>query len=407
MRRCVLIIGVYERGMQRREASMVYYTAVMAITWMALAVLAELVRENNRMSAGRRRLCYAEFALIGASALAECLSVVLGGVQGMPGWPILAAKWADYVLTPLACGAIAWQLRIHNRWEKALNALIVFNVVFQTVAFAMGRMIILDANNHYTYGDLHIVYVAVLLAVIAILAIQFVIYGRSFSKQNRGSLYLTLALAVTGVAMQELLGGEARVAYLSLTLCAAFLYIRNGEFFQLAQDKNMEEQRALLMVDDLTGIGSRRAYSDELKGFDERGMPADLAVFCMDVNGLKETNDTLGHVAGDELIRVAAACVRDVFASFGNCYRTGGDEFVVLAHMDKAQADEALVELVRRAKAWRGHDGVELNFASGYALAADWPDATPEGLMMRADHAMYDAKEAYYRQEGRDRRRRR
>lgn len=386
---------------------MVYYTAVMAITWMALAVLAELVRENNRMSAGRRRLCYAEFALIGASALAECLSVVLGGVQGMPGWPILVAKWADYVLTPLACGAIAWLLRIHNRWEKALNALIVFNVVFQTIAFAMGRMIILDANNHYTYGDLHIVYVAVLLAVIAILAIQFVIYGRSFSKQNRGSLYLTLALAVTGVAMQELLGGEARVAYLSLTLCAAFVYIRNGEFFQLAQDKNMEEQRALLMVDDLTGIGSRRAYSDELKGFDEQGMPTDLAVFCMDVNGLKETNDTLGHAAGDELIRAAAACVKDVFASFGNCYRTGGDEFVVLAHMDKAQADEALVELVRRAKAWRGHDGVELNFASGYALAADWPDATPEGLVMRADHAMYDAKEAYYRQEGRDRRRRR
>lgn len=386
---------------------MVYYTAVMAITWMALAVLAELVRENNRMSAGRRRLCYAEFALIGASALAECLSVVLGGVQGMPGWPILAAKWADYVLTPLACGAIAWQLRIHNRWEKALNALIVFNVVFQTIAFAMGRMIILDANNHYTYGDLHIVYVAVLLEVIAILAIQFVIYGRSFSKQNRGSLYLTLALAVTGVAMQELLGGEARVAYLSLTLCAAFLYIRNGEFFQLAQDKNMEEQRTLLMVDDLTGIGSRRAYSDELKGFDEQGMPANLAVFCMDVNGLKEANDTLGHAAGDELIRAAAACVKDVFASFGNCYRTGGDEFVVLAHMDKAQADEALVELERRAKAWRGHDGVELNFASGYALAADWSDATPEGLVMRADHAMYDAKEAYYRQEGRDCRRRR
>ena len=169
----------------------------------------------------------------------------------------------------------------------------------------------------------------------------------------------------------------------------------------------MEEQRALLMVDDLTGIGSRRAYSDELKGFDEQGVPADLAVFCMDVNGLKEANDTLGHATGDELIRAAAACVKDVFASFGNCYRTGGDEFVVLAHMDKAQADEALVELERRAKTWRGHDGVELNFASGYALAADWPDATPEGLVMRADHAMYDAKEAYYRQEGRDRRRRR
>ncbi len=386
---------------------MTYYTTIMVITWMALAVLTVLVHENNRMSTGRRKLCYAEFALIGASALAEWLGVVLGTIPGLPGLPILLAKWADYTLTPLAGGAIAWQLRMHNKWEEALNALLTFNIAFQTIAFAMGQMIVLDAHNQYVYGSLHVVYVAVYLAVFAVIAILFVQYGQSFSKQNRGSLYLTLGIVIAGIAMQEIMGGEVRVAYLSLALCAAFLYIRNGEFFQLAQDQSMEVQRAMLMIDDLTGIGSRRAYSEALAELEASVMPSDLAVFCVDVNGLKETNDVMGHAAGDELIRAAADCIQSVFDSAGNCYRTGGDEFVVIAHMDREQTNETLGLLEQKASTWKGKAGQELHLACGYALCADWPDTSPEGLVTHADHAMYNAKEAYYQQKGRDRRRRR
>ncbi|MDO4806491.1 MAG: GGDEF domain-containing protein [Coriobacteriales bacterium] len=383
---------------------MTYYTTVMAITLMALAVLCVLVHENNRMGHKDRRLCYVEFALIAAAALAEWTGVALGHVEGLPAWPILAAKWADYVLTPLAGASIAWQLRQHNKWEKALNAVLVFNVAFQTFAFATGQMILLDEHNHYSHTSLHVVYVAIYLTVFAITAIQFVLYGRSFSKQNRSSLYLTVALTIAGVAMQELLGEEVRVAYLSLTLGAAFLYIRNSEFFQLTQDASLQEQQELLMRDDLTGLGSRRAYSAALKEYKENGIPSGLAVFVVDINGLKEVNDSLGHGAGDTLIQATANCIRDVFAPEGDCYRTGGDEFVVLVSLDKAQAEARLATLQKNSLAWRGDMGQVMHLAAGYALAADWPDAAPEGLVTQADYAMYNAKEAYYRQEGRDRR---
>lgn len=352
------------------------------------------------MSTGRRRLCYVEFALIGISALSEWLSVMLGLLEGLPGWPILLAKWADYILTPLAGGAVAWQLRIHNRWEKALNALLAFNVVFQTVAFLTGQMLVLDENNQYEHGNLYMAYVVIYVAILAIIVIQFVHYGQSFSKQNRGSLYMTLGLAIVGVSLQELVGGEVRVAYLTLALVAAFLYIRNGEFFQLAQDQSMAAQRTLLMVDDLTGVGSRRAYSESLKELAAHELPSDLAIFCVDVNGLKEANDVLGHAAGDKLIRGAADCIQDVFAPAGSCFRTGGDEFVVLTSMDREQAERAIAALERQASAWEGEANQELHLACGYALAIDWPDATPEGLVTHADQAMYEAKEAFYQQEG-------
>lgn len=384
---------------------MTYYTVVMALTWMALVVLCELVRENNRMSADSRRLCYAEFALIAASAFAEWCSVTLGNIPGIPSWTILLAKWADYVLTPIAGGTIAWQLRMHNRWERVLNIVLVVNAAFQTIAFPAGQMVVLNEHNQYAHAGMHVVYVAIYLAVFAIIVVQFALFGRSFSKQNRGSLYLIVALAMAGVALQELLGGEVRVAYLSLTLGAAFLYIRNGEFSQLTQDENLEAQRELLMVDDLTGIGSRRAYSETLELHAMQGMPANLTAFCADINGLKETNDSLGHAAGDELIRAAADCIQRVFLPDGSCFRTGGDEFVVLVTMDEGQAKEALNALEQEAAAWKGSAGQELHIACGYARTADWPNTTPEGLVMQADQAMYNSKKNYYQKAGRHQRR--
>ena len=384
---------------------MTYYTTVIIIIWMALIVLCELVRENDRMSRQSRRMCYVEFGLIAAAAFAEWCGLALDGVSGFPTWPLLVAKWADYVLTPLAGGMIAYQLRLRNRWEKVLVALLVFNTCFQTITFATGRMIAVDEYNHYTHTDLHVVYVVLYIAVFVVAVIQFALFGRTFRKQNRGSLYLTVILTIAGVAAQEFLDGKARVAYLSLTFGAAFLYIRNGEFFQLSQDESMKEQQTQLMVDALTGLGSRHAYSSALEGLARTESPTDLVAFCMDVNGLKKANDTLGHAAGDELIRAAATCIQDTFASSpSDCYRTGGDEFVVLAIMDRAQADERMAELGRRVSQWRGSANQELHLASGYALATDWPDATPEALVTHADEAMYAAKSVYYQQSGQDRR---
>ena len=50
----------------------------------------------------------------------------------------------------------------------------------------------------------------------------------------------------------------------------------------------------------------------------------------IDLNGLKRVNDTYGHVAGDELIRAAADCMKNSFNEYGKIYRIGGDEFAVI-----------------------------------------------------------------------------
>lgn len=81
-------------------------------------------------------------------------------------------------------------------------------------------------------------------------------------------------------------------------------------------------------TDRLTNMPNRRSYEFALEKL--RKEKRDVIIVAYDVNGLKKTNDTLGHDAGDELICAAAQCIQMCFGAWGTCYRTGGDEFIAI-----------------------------------------------------------------------------
>ena len=236
----------------------------------------------------------------------------------------------------------------------------------------------------------------------ALVGVQFILYGRNFRRQNRTSLYAILALVLVGIAMQEFSGGGVRIAYIALTFGAALLYIHSAAFTQLATDDVVKQQLIEITVDPLTGLQSRNAYSKMLKKL-ELGAPFGLAVIMIDVNGLKQVNDTMGHEAGDELICGAAECIK---RALGSGYRIGGDEFVYMGTMSRAQANETMARLHLVTSTWRGERVGKLSVSAGCALSADHPGLSAEALAREADKEMYTAKARYYRESGVDRRRR-
>ena len=385
-----------------------YYTSITLITWMALSVLCILIRENGRISREDKRLLYLTYMLIAVSALAEWCGVHLDGRANMPQWLLRMVKCADYILTPMTGGAMVVQMRMNNRWQKAIMIVLGINIAFQLVTAFTGGMLRIDAENHYVHGPLYGVYIFFYLVIIAIVIVQFILYGRSFRRENRNSLYAAMGVVIVGIALQEIPSHGNRTAYIAMTLGAALMFIHYTEFSQIATDDYVSQQKIALDTDPLTGIHSRYAYSVALKAYDEAGsVPETFAAFTIDINGLKTVNDTLGHDAGDELICGAAQCIREVFSP-KTCYRTGGDEFVVMeTGMSRVHADVALRRLKQEADKWRGKKGQKLKLAAGYALAADHPGLSAEKLVSEADQAMYQAKAEYYRTTGKDRRRRR
>ena len=379
---------------------MSFYTATVLLSWIGLGVLCILVSNNGRLSAEDKRIFYITYVLIAVAALAEWLAEMMNGAEGVPIWALRIAKCADFIFTPLSTIALVEQMKMRNIWRKLLIVVLVANTVIQ-IAFSFTDSmigIIPDAHNAYVPGPLYPLYLALSMAALLFAVIEFIIYGRAYKRQNAISIYAIVGLIVAGVCMQEVSDGEVKTLYLSLTIASALFYIHLAEFSQERADEHIQEQRVLISTDALTGLLSRYAYSATISEMDAMpALPNDLAVFSMDINGLKKANDTYGHEAGDELICAAASCIQKVLGEKGQCYRTGGDEFVAVAKMTKEQAGRILSDLEREADTWIGKQNNKLSISAGYALAADHPELSFEKLINEADMVMYEKKAAFYK----------
>lgn len=182
-------------------------------------------------------------------------------------------------------------------------------------------------------------------------------------------------------------------------LSATYRMMQDGVMF-----KRVEERA---YTDALTGLGNRRAYSEELDHIRVSPNRSNLIIAEFDVNGLKETNDNFGHAVGDELLIAVADCLRNSFSRIGKCYRIGGDEYCILAICDRSDFEKAEEEYLRRM-----HDCAEgfvhpPSASYGYACQCEHPDLTIDDLRQIVDAQMYAAKERYYNLYGNDRRRKR
>lgn len=381
------------------------YTATSALLWLALGVLCVLAKEDERINRVDKRRHYLTYGIIALALLSEWAGVTLSAIPGVPAWAIRLVKCCDYTLTPMAGGAITAQMGIRNRWSTAIVHTLRLNAVIQVISMFTGWMVVVNESVGYSHGMLYPLYAAIYVLILVCVIVQFRIYGMSFHRENRLSLYTSASLVVIGILMQELLGSEIRTAYIGLTLGAALLYIHSTEFSQQRADDKLRKQQRQITTDALTGTRSRHAYARVLDAFSqEDSLPSNLAVFSIDANGLKEVNDTFGHDAGDVLLCGAAECIMDVFTGHGSCYRIGGDEFVVIAHMTREQADDALARLAERTGDWRSGEIDGISLSAGYALSSEHPGCTCDELVGIADEAMYATKAEYYRREGKNRR---
>lgn len=149
--------------------------------------------------------------------------------------------------------------------------------------------------------------------------------------------------------------------------------------------------------DALTGFKNRKAYYSDIDAIehDEEKSKKPVGVIFVDVNGLKEVNDSFGHEAGDELIAAVAKNITAIFPE-AKRYRFGGDEFVVLSY--DTSEDVFNDRLKQLARLWDGK--------ASAAFGSVWLQHSQniEKGVSIADEMMYMDKSRYYENKMHDRR---
>ena len=91
----------------------------------------------------------------------------------------------------------------------------------------------------------------------------------------------------------------------------------------------------------------------------------------MDLNGLKQANDSLGHAAGDELLRAAADQMKESFSPYGKVYRIGGDEFVVILTKKVQELPDLLKDFDHQVFQWHGELANSMAISYGYVFSSE------------------------------------
>jgi diguanylate cyclase (GGDEF)-like protein len=196
--------------------------------------------------------------------------------------------------------------------------------------------------------------------------------------------------------LAAVLGGMAAV-YLAMQLMLARYHrlLREKERERAAQEERIRHQA---YHDSLTGLPNRASFAEHLDEAMRRAKRAGwpLALLFLDLDNFKRVNDSLGHDAGDRLLRVAAERIRRAVREADMLFRMGGDEFTVLledvrgpeeAAMVSSRVLEAMAEPLQLQ-----HHEISVTASIGIAL---YPrdDVVAERLLKSADTAMYRAKE--------------
>ncbi len=173
-----------------------------------------------------------------------------------------------------------------------------------------------------------------------------------------------------------------------------------GSFIDIADQKLAEEKiKHLAFYDSLTQLPNRCLLQERLKYSIEmaRRENKPLALLMLDLDRFKAVNDSLGHMAGDELLQQVAARMTARLRNVDMVSRLGGDEFIVLlddiAHPDDAArvSEEIISDLSKRFNLTQSDD-VRIGVSIGISL---YPQhgCTPESLLDHADAALYQAKD--------------
>jgi diguanylate cyclase (GGDEF)-like protein len=211
-----------------------------------------------------------------------------------------------------------------------------------------------------------------------------------------GPRAILLPVACTFVALAIVVASRfVTVPGLAFGLAIAAIAASVGRtLLTLREVRELGERRVEARTDELTGLANRRSFVWHLEQVVRRGDRASLLL--LDLDHFKELNDTLGHAAGDELLRRIGPRLRRVLGPRDVLARLGGDEFGVIAW--RGEDDERPVLLAQRLLHVLEDPfdlrGIGLR-VDGSIGVAHFPDHATDasGLLQRADVAMYLAKE--------------
>ena len=230
------------------------------------------------------------------------------------------------------------------------------------------------------------------------IAVTFISYAawrqRGTSATNRANRWAVLLVpTLITLSALSLLADANRSLPVRLLAVATVVAALIRAAFTFQQMRGLIVNGVEARTDELSGLGNRRAFLEAVEQRIAVGSGG-FSVVLLDLDRFKEVNDSLGHTAGDQLLREVGVRLKARMRQGDMSARLGGDEFAVLLDRTTGEAAREVAERFRADLQKAFVSGGTTIYSDASCGVAAWPDAARDvgGLLQRADIAMYEAK---------------
>ncbi len=239
------------------------------------------------------------------------------------------------------------------------------------------------------------------MGLVLFLIMLFVVLLVDFIRGNRellsfllaiGVLFLTV-LAEESLLLMSIVLENADILHGGMSLCGVILLTHSARVVAKGRKTDIREKMLLdlAFTDSLTGMSNRTAYEQRIEELAAaNGFTAVTGVLMIDVNDLKQINDSLGHAMGDKVLQAAAIKITELVPEESTVYRIGGDEFMVFIPSVTNEQLSLLGSLIESQSP--AVDGYRYSMACGMSLYRRERVKPITDVIAEADTAMYSCK---------------
>lgn len=349
-----------------------YYSFTILMTVCTCAIMMVTVAGNVMLPKRNRRLFLALFCAISVAALCEWGGVMLNGAGPQVRIPVVCLKVIEFSLAPSLAVLFASVMGPGERGVRISAGVVAVHALLEVALVPCGAVISVDGTGTYHHGPAYAIYMATYLASALSLLLATHKFSRKSQYRNRVVPWLVVAFVLSSIIVQ-MACVNLRIVWLALGIGSIMLYTFYCSVVQ--------------QTDALTQLLNRHSFESSLSTLREKSV-----VIMFDVDDFKTVNDTYGHVAGDECLRIVARAIFETYGKAGACYRVGGDEFCAILTDPRADVQALSQTLSRRLEEERRtHPGMP-SVSTGQASFDPQTDdvATAYG---NADAVMYAAKQ--------------
>ena len=342
-----------------------HYIAVVLVVIMSCILLSRNL-VSRRVRQGYLWVTIIACALLVVQDLAECYAQLDPDRRTMR----LFTSIAGYSLRPVAVLGfllVIWPNRL-KRWflwiPAVLNALLYSTALFIPLTFYF--------NDAYSFQRGPLGWIMFPVCLVYLILVLIMIHIR-FRERRTGDIFVLYLCAI------GCLGSVVMDVYYAEISIVSVIMISSMTFYLFLRSQDTDH-------DPLTGLWNRMVFYEDCKKLKD----SITAVASIDMNGLKKTNDELGHAAGDRALKMIGGGLRSVVSRKVFAYRIGGDEFALLFnHCEESEVQQTITAF--QNEIWR----IGMSVAIGYSIKTENNESVEE-MIRSSDQHMFEDKRMYY-----------